>query len=160
MKYAIGIDPGQHTGVATWDLEAQGFADLRTADFWGAYEYVCGTFDPACAVVVVEDPALNRPVWHYDAEGARRRERVARNVGMNQRDAALLMDGLRRRGYRVIAVRPQAAKWDAVTFARMLRRRVRTNQHERDAARLVIGLSVAACAAIGPAAPPRAPLPV
>ena len=36
----IGLDPGQQTGLAVWDAEAERFAVLTTTTFWEAVDIV------------------------------------------------------------------------------------------------------------------------
>ena len=108
----IGLDAGAHTGVAVWDAEAERFAVLTTTTFWEAVDIV-ESYPAAEVVVVIEDPAQNKTTFGHGTprtlKAARRREKISRDVGQNQREARLLADGLVRRGYRVRR-RPRSSK--------------------------------------------------
>jgi hypothetical protein len=141
-RYVIGIDPGVLTGLAVWDREKRALLRLETLDFWRAWEYIVDGYTVDAVEVVIEDPSGNRPV--FDKEGVsigerRKRERIAQNVGSNKREARLLLAGLLRRGYRVRAVTPTAAKWSSDRLAALTGWRGLSSAHSRDAARLVFG---------------------
>ncbi len=134
-RYVIGVDPGVRTGVAEFDRKARAWK-LYTSDFWQLYETFRAYEFPADLLVVVEDPARNRPVFDRGVTG-RRRLHVAQSVGGVKREATLLIEGLRRVGVAVIPVAPvRAQKWDAAALAAAIGYTRATNEHERDAARL------------------------
>lgn len=139
---ALGIDPGVSTGLALWSRRTGRLEDVWTLDFWGVYDWMRTQSDQELEVWI-EDPAANRPT--FDKEGVteaerRKREKVSQDVGANKREGRLLIAGLLRLGFQVRAVRPRSPKMkDAVTFGRLYGWK-KTNQHERDAARLVVGL--------------------
>ena len=119
-KYFIGLDPGLETGLAFWDPQAEMFARaLMTTCFWNAYDLVM-TYAPDEVLIVLEDPSQNKPTFHHNIppseQAARKRERISRNVGSNQREALLLAEGLERQGYRVRRVRPRSSKLGADTL--------------------------------------------
>ncbi len=142
-RYFIGLDPGQQTGFAVWDAVEGRFAVLKTSTFWEAIALV-ERYPAAGVVVVIEDPAKNRTTFNHGTprtlKAARRREKISRDVGQNQREARLLATGLERNGYRVQRVRPRSSKTGEAHFKRLTRYQGRTSQHSRDAAMLVFGL--------------------
>ena len=89
-------------------------------------------------------PAQNHPTFAHGTprtlQAARRREKISRDVGQNQREAKLLADGLGRKGYRVRRTRPRSRKLDAEQFRCLTKHQGRTSQHARDAGMLVFGL--------------------
>ena len=99
---------------------------------------------PGPVVRVVIEDARALPIYgrHGKVRGARR-DKLARNVGRVDRETQLWVEYLARRGYRVLLVEPSRGqeKWDAATLKRITRYQGRTNQHGRDAARLVWGRS-------------------
>ncbi len=135
----IGIDAGRETGLAVWDAQAERFAVLTMVDFWRALDFVLA-YAPDQVLVVVEDPALNAPLFDKGVRSARKRERIAQNVGGVKRESKLLADGLARKGYQVRRIRPRTRKLDADAFRRLTKHQSRTSQHSRDAAMLVFGL--------------------
>ena len=150
----IGLDAGRDTGVAVWNARRQMFArehsggdipddPLLTLDFWRAYDFVL-TYDAGDVMIVVEDPSKNPSTFSHEVprseKAARRREKISRNVGQNQREAQLLAEGLERQGYRVCRVRPRSQKCSADLFKTITRYQGRASQHARDAAMLVFGL--------------------
>ncbi len=108
---------------------------LTTTIFWEAIALV-ETY-PAGEVVVIEDPSLNHTTFAHATprtlQAARRREKISRDVGENQREAKLLADGLGRKDYRVRRTRPRSSKLDKAQFKRLTRYQGRTSQHSRDA---------------------------
>ncbi len=146
-QYFIGLDPGAETGLAVWDPKREVFArELMTTSFWSAYDLVM-TYPPATVLVVLEDPSKNRSTFHHGVprseQAARKRERISRNVGSNQREAQLLASGLERQGYRVRRVRPRSSKLGADLFKKITRYQGHPSEHARDAAMLVFGLKKA-----------------
>lgn len=137
--YTIGIDPGSSTGFAIWHRTERRIAGALTTDFWGVFEALA-EYPPDVADIIVEDASLNNPTFRQKGTG-HYQDRLARNVGFVQRESQLLIEGLRRAGYTVIAVRPQSAKWDAATCARFTGFNGRISQHARDAIKLCFGVN-------------------
>jgi hypothetical protein len=94
------------------------------------------------AGVVIED-ARSVGLYAKRGERGRKRDRVARNVGMIDRDVQLWLDLCDRLGLPVATERPTRKKWDAETFRNVTGWEGRTNEHARDAGRLVFGRSPA-----------------
>jgi hypothetical protein len=148
-RYAIGLDPGRSTGVAIYDREADAIIHGETLDFWRVFDLLAN-YPPDVAEVIAEDCSLNKPTFRHKA-GAGVQDRMARNVGAVQRESVLLIEGLRRLGYNVLAVRPQSSKWDDAMCRRVTGWNRRTSQHVRDAIKLcfkanAIGAGVRAAA--------------
>lgn len=139
----VGIDPGSSTGLAVFDTDAgDGTGALTRCEalpFWEAAEAVT-SISADVAGVVLEDA---RRIGLYAKRGERgaRRDRIARSVGMIDRDVQLWLDLCGRLGLPVATVEPSRKKWDAETFRRLTGWEGRTNEHARDAARLVFGRS-------------------
>lgn len=143
MKILIGIDPGVNTGVATYSRPSKKLLDLKTTDFWGAYDYVIS--HPIHTVrIYIETPNSKRPMYADSDKLAGGRQRVAElmasRIGSNRREATLLADRLESLGYMVERVKPITEKWDAATFKLYTKFTGRCSQHARDAAKLVYGL--------------------
>jgi len=149
----VGIDPGEVTGVAAWDVETQSFTHVGSGSFFeilGLLDERIGSAPTAegwsVGLVVVED-ARRLPIYaSRDGVRRRRRDRLCRDVGRIDRDVQLWVDWLRARGLPVRLAEPlRGGKWDAATLARLTRTASGpgwtepTNQHARDAARLVFG---------------------
>lgn len=139
----VGIDPGTNTGFAVWDCIAGEFAALDTLGFWSAYQRVlqlAATHERLLAVV--EDPSGNKPVFprNLTMKEVKIKLHIAQSVGGNKREAQLLIKGLRRAGIPVKTVTPRDGKWNAETFAKITGYQGRTNEHKRDAGRLVVGM--------------------
>ena len=149
----VGLDPGEQTGVAAYDPRARRLRFCTSMSFWKAVQWfntALGPIEPIdglapgpVVLVVIED-ARKLPVYgRHDKVRGRRRDRLARNIGGIDRDTGLWVEYLKRRGYRVLLVRPSRAqqKWSAERFKKITRYQGRTSQHGRDAARLVWGRS-------------------
>ncbi|MCP9290034.1 hypothetical protein [Gracilimonas sediminicola] len=137
-RYAIGIDGGVNTGFAVWDRKEKKFAELTSEDFWEVFSTITSLYPPALVDIYVEDPSKNKPVFFKKgANNHKKMLKVAQNVGGVKRETELLIEGLEKEGYEVQRVRPGSAKWDADTFKNMTKYKGRTNEHSRDAGRLV-----------------------
>ncbi|MEM6782223.1 MAG: hypothetical protein AAF624_00620 [Bacteroidota bacterium] len=158
--HLIGLDPGETTGLAVYELrskqlvacESGHFFDVqdRLADYAASPQHLDRMLSGGLAnlaqdwwrvaAVVIED---NRglPVYaRHDRQRGRKRDAIARNVGRVDRDVTLWVEWLRRRDF-VVALREpiRGAKWDTETLQRLTGWTTPTNEHARDAARLVWG---------------------
>lgn len=136
LRYVIGIDPGVQTGFAVWDRQARRFVEIDSTDFWGVFERMQKI--SASEVKIIVEIASTAPLFWQRKESAQNDHtlaRKARNVGQVTREASLLVEGLRRLGYRVVEVKPQGKK-NQEEFKRITGWPKRTNQHERDSAML------------------------
>jgi hypothetical protein len=139
-QYKIGIDGGTKTGFAVWDSEKKQFATIKTIDFWEAYEWVCNAYSTEQCVVYVEDPAQNKRVWKRPGMKDHEYSQKCQNVGMVKKESELMIRGLHRHGFTVIAIRPQKGsytKMSAEAFKNITKYTGRTSEHARDAAMLV-----------------------
>lgn len=128
--FRIGIDPGNNTGFAVWNEQESRFQVIETVDFWSAYGKV-GTYPIDETMVVVEVPR-GKNNWTGDTQ-----QITTLNVGGVIREANLLAEGLRRKGYSVKEVHPRG-KVDADGFKRLTGYQGRTNEHNRDAGMLAM----------------------
>lgn len=142
----IGIDPGSTTGFAAWDPRLKEFEEFKSGGFWEIYRRVLD-YPRKTTVIFLEDPNLIRPTFPRKAS---RREmmKISQNVGMNKRDAQLLMIGFMAGGHIVHPIKPQGRKgvrrkWTAETFMNITGHHEGLNEHVRDAAMMVYGLSPA-----------------
>lgn len=141
--FLLGLDPGTTTGHAlvspSGDVEAVGSAGplrtVRLVEGWAASGQLAGAY--------VED-ARGLPIYARH-RGANRgeRDRIARGVGGVDLLTGLYLDLLGSLDVPVVAVEPsRQPKWDAETCARITGWTGRTNEHARDALRLVYGRGV------------------
>lgn len=145
----VGIDPGAETGVAVWDSRAQALLHVGSGHFFDVLALLdsrvplggeAAGSSWAVGLVVVED-ARRLPIYaRRDGLRGRRRDRVCRDVGRVDRDVELWEVWLLSRGLPVRLAEPlRGGKWDAATLEDLSGWTARTNQHGRDAARLVFG---------------------
>lgn len=143
-RYVVGIDPGVKTGFALWDREEKQFDWIETSTFWGVYFRLTESYvlSPLNTEIVIE-VAHHAPTFkHLKAEGQNKHtlSKIARNVGQVTREAQLLVEGFKRRGFTVIEQKPlgKAKKGadDRAQFERLTGWTKQTSQHARDAARL------------------------
>ena len=156
----VGIDPGAETGVAVWSPALGALLHVGSGSFWAAVRLLDGRTDPSGAVgrsgcwqvagVVVED-ARGLPIYARNRGGSRgEAARIARSVGRVDREVDLWQSWLGAGGYTVRLSAPQRRKkWDDATMKRLTGWTEATNEHGRDAARLVFGLSASASATWG-----------
>jgi hypothetical protein len=139
--YTIGVDPGSSTGVAVFSRTAESILSAQTLDFGRTIEFLEANYPPDCCDVIVEDASLNRPTFRK-SENRRIQDRMCRNAGFVQRESKLMIAELRRRGYRVLAVRPASEKWNQEKMERITGYKKRTSAHARDAIALAFGVKV------------------
>lgn len=139
----IGIDPGRETGVAYWSTE-QKKVELETMSFWDIIAEINRRFNDWEDIHVrIEDPNRNRPTFGKLKGGALARK--SQDVGRNKEHAYLIIQYCERHNIPYTAIQPTQKKWDHETFNNILKgingqTFTRTNPHQRDAARFVIGL--------------------
>jgi hypothetical protein len=146
----IGIDAGVNTGFAVWDANASRFDKIITTTFWGAINELQSEHmalagkridvntTPGIAVYI-ENPNGNRPTF---ARHGAYREKISQNVGMNKRDAQLLIQYCMDNGMLFFPVTPgkhSMTKMKPDAFAKYTGYNGRTSSHGRDAAMLVFG---------------------
>lgn len=145
----VGIDPGAVTGVAVWDVETQAFRHVGSGSFFEVLNLLVehmaaspSTVECSIGLVIVED-ARRLPIYaSRDGVRGRRRDRLCRSVGRIDRDVQLWEDWLQARGLPIRLAEPlRGGKWDAATLTRLSGWTEPTNQHARDAARLVFGMT-------------------
>ena len=129
----IGIDPGQNTGIAIYD---NGWT-LLTVPFWGAIFELSSRISEK-PKVFIEDPNLIKPTFPRKV-GPRVRDKISQSVGMNKRDAQLLIRWCELRGLDVTHVKPTRSKVDAKYFKKLTGYSKRCSQHARDSAMLIVG---------------------
>jgi hypothetical protein len=131
----IGIDCGEHTGIALYDSNLRKIIEFQTTDFFGAIRFV-KKFPKETVKVIVEVPG-DFVYARNDFQKGKVRDKMLVNIGMNRREAQLMARALKICGYIVAEVLPvRAAKWTAEQLKRYLGIETRTSQHVRDAARL------------------------
>lgn len=133
--FSVGIDTGGFTGIGVYDCRANRLHSVHTTDFFGAKEFLLGNFEKENLKIFVEVP----PEFIYTRNNERGavRDKKAIHIGGNRREAILLAESFRREGLDVREVPPiRQTKWTADEFKRHLKSDLRTNQHERDAARI------------------------
>lgn len=140
-RLLLGIDPGTHTGLALFDVDEGRLTRCGSLPFWEAAEAVTELSAEIAAVVLEDARRIGIYAKHSQLHGARR-DRAARSVGMIDRDVQLWLDLCERLGLPVMTAEPTRKKWDAETFRNITGWEGRTNEHARDAGRLVFGRSI------------------
>ena len=142
MSIIVGIDTGVVTGLAVWDTEKQKLIRLESVPIhkalysinWITTTGITLGWGPV-ALVRVEDARLRK--W---VTGGRERLQGAGSV---KRDAKIWEDFLTdcEIPFEMVAPRHNVTKMDSKTFAKQTGWTKSTNQHERDAAGLVVGFT-------------------
>lgn len=142
----IGIDPGVNTGFAVYESKSKKILELYTTDFWGCTGAINTLFERLGygMVVVIEDPNLNKSIhWNQIPDikklGINGQCKFAQNVGMNKKEADLIIKYLKLKGIPHKAIKPTASKKDAIYVKRVTGYKGSTNEHTRDAIMLVFG---------------------
>jgi predicted RNase H-like nuclease (RuvC/YqgF family) len=130
----IGIDTGVHTGVAVWDTEKKTFDFIGSMSIHRALHFVETS---GAALVRVEDARQRKLIPKGSG-----RERL-QNVGSVKRDAKVWEDFLKDKGipFEMVAPKDNLTKLSSADFARLTGWCRATNEHGRDAAGLVFGMS-------------------
>lgn len=154
MKLYLGIDPGRQTGIAVYDPKEKKILSLHLLDFWSTIDFIenfesmiKGKEEMLFASddfeleleVVIEDPNLNAPTFLHKKMGVQVALSKAQDVGRNKEQAFLLMDYMTRKKINFKTSKPTQSKWDAKQMAQIARWTGPSNEHNRDAARLVFG---------------------
>lgn len=141
--YYIGIDPGEHTGLAVWDGVRGEFLTVDTMPLHRAFERVLALKDnPAGRPLrVVFEDARQRKWFERERSASEYRGKLM-GAGAAKRDAKIWEEFLTDHGIPFTAHKPQpgGTKWKAEAFARATGYTGRTNEHNRDAALLVYGM--------------------
>lgn len=145
-KYLIGIDPGRNTGICVYSQTDNKIVELSTfTNFWYLVKYFDGIGNMYPLGIqfkfILEDPQLNDPVFISGRHGLSTRQmlKVAQDVGRNKEQAYLLIEYMKIQTRNFITVQPTQSKWKPEYFQRLTGWEGKSNEHTRDAARLVWG---------------------
>lgn len=144
----IGIDGSMNNcGMAWWRREdGKGvFEGFRTTDFWNCIEALDSARNESIIrreylLVVIEDPAQNKPVFARKGVNPQAMLKIAQNVGMVKAATELIVQYCERKGIAVEKVRPtkkSMTKLTAEKFKALTGCDFKTNEHTRDAAMIV-----------------------
>lgn len=138
--YWIGIDCGEHTGLAVWDSIERRLLKVETMPLHRAFGVVTVLWNlhPQNIRVVFED-ARKRKYIPSERNVAEYRGKLM-GAGAVKRDAKIWEEFLTDYDIPFIAQAPRAGltKWNADYFARVTGWQGRTSEHSRDAALLVL----------------------
>ena len=135
----IGIDCGEHTGLAVWDSDAGKFLRVETRPLYRALEIVRDIHrNEGRYVRVVFEDARQRKYLPRERNAAEYRGKLM-GAGAVKRDARIWEEFLTDYHIPFDAVPPRAGltKWNADYFAAVTGWTARTSEHARDAALLV-----------------------
>ena len=135
----IGIDPGEHTGLAVWNSGKRSFDVIETLkihkaldrvlDFWRVHHpEMCVVFEDA-----------RQRTWVPPMPTEKRERGRCQGAGSVKRDSKIWEEFLTDFGIPFEAHKPQVGgtKWSADYFARVTGYTKRCSEHARDAALLV-----------------------
>jgi len=139
----LGIDPGTTCGVSMWDATNGCLRFVDSVRFLGVLGML-RIHAPSVALVVVED-TREEPIYaRHRGVGGGERDRLARRVGHTDFAAAQILLACEAAGMPAQSVKAvRGEKWTAADLKRLTGWSRQTNEHGRDAARHVVGLTVA-----------------
>ena len=137
MKLAIGIDPGVNTGFSVKDLESGKFISVESLPIHVAMAKAMALDEMGDTLYFVVEDARKRK-WFGNSGNE-----VKQGAGSVKRDSKIWDDFLNDLGhpYRMEPPRKGGTKYTAQYFERLTGWNKRTNEHARDAAMLVAGLT-------------------
>jgi hypothetical protein len=137
--HVIGIDPGTATGYAVHD-PASGLFVVESGTHYAIMQCVLNRHRNGEVLVVIEDAGLARVGRWAKTYGQVNR---LQGVGSVKRDCKLWFEFLKAEKIPYVTVKPKrrATKKDAALFARITGWKGRTNEHGRDAAMFVHGIT-------------------
>lgn len=137
MKYAIGIDPGQSTGVGIWNMEKMEWDTIITTSTVEAEEIVKLYHENGGCMVVVEDARLRK--W-FGQTGTERHQ----GAGWAKAASKRWQDFLKYHKIPHRMIKP-GSTWKGAaagkTWASITKWKGKTSDHARDAAWLVFQMS-------------------
>lgn len=133
----IGIDPGEHTGIAVWDSDEHAFIDITTCKLHEAFTIVHTWAVSRPLKVVFEDARLRK--WFKQETSTSEYRGKLMGAGAAKRDSAIWEEFLTDYGIPFEARKPQpgGTKWNKEYWERVTGWTKRTSEHARDAALLV-----------------------
>lgn len=135
----IGIDPGEHTGIAVWNSGRHCFEDIATLKIHEALDWVRDYWrvHHPNLKVVFEDARLRK--WFKQETSTSEYRGKLMGAGAAKRDAAIWEEFLTDYGIPFEARKPQpgGTKWNKEYWERVTGWTKRTSEHARDAALLV-----------------------
>ena len=134
MKHAIGIDPGQKTGVAIWNLEKNQWETILTTTPIEAQELVKLYHENGGCMVICEDA---RKRTYLGNSGTEKWQGAGWAKGASKNWEDFLK-------YHKIPHRMQApknTKKDAITFRAIIGWKKKTSEHARDVGMMVFKMS-------------------
>lgn len=145
-RFVLGIDPGTTTGLAAFCPSVRRLAFVDSAGPLATLRLITAWHrEGRLAAAVIED-SRGLPIYaRHGRANKGQRDRIARNVGRVDCLTDLYVSLLDSLGVPVTSAEPaRAKKWDADTLRRVTGWTDRTNEHGRDAARLVLGCTARA----------------
>lgn len=153
--YCLGIDPGEHTGLAIWSKTEKCFKGLMTLDFWRTVKFL-ECFEATMLAdsvgslglptesqeisfeVFIEDPAQNSFIYsRHKKMTDQTLQTVAQRIGMNKMQATLLIRWMQSKGIKHTPIKPVSQKWTKTQFDFNTKWQGSSSEHSRDAARFV-----------------------
>lgn len=137
--YIVGIDPGRETGYCIWNRQQEKLMFSCTTDFLNVQKLLLKMFEDKSTVkIYVEVPGRFVYRRNTGADGRiTKGDSHAVNIGMNIREAQLLVIQLEYWGFDVEGVAPvREKKWTAQQYKIFTKSDKKVSQHEADAVRL------------------------
>ena len=139
-RKVVAVDPGASTGVA---VKWGGQVNTYTLDFWQVYRRAVEASPSDESLYVVEAPYKTGVTHQRLIAGQKRLSaqlKIAQNAGGVQREAELLVEGLRELGYDVVEHAPSTSKkWDHESLEGLIGEwNGPSNEHTRDALMMLV----------------------
>ncbi len=136
----VGIDPGEHTGLAVWDTVSRSFLDIRCSGIVDAMRYLSELQSNRQIGLLVFEDARKRK-WLPREKSLKEFKGRAMGAGSVRRDSSIWEEWCRTYAVPFVNVPPRQGmtKLTSTYFNGITGYDRRTNEHGRDAAMLVFG---------------------
>lgn len=140
--FLIGVDPGASTGVCLYNRSKKTFS-LHTVAPWDFMELVDGwlmDYSPDHFHIYMEDPRQIGGIYNRHTKvSVKKQLHIAQGVGSVKRDTDWLEVLIESMGIEYTLIKPADQKWTPKTMKAITGYSGRSNEHTRDALRLVYG---------------------
>jgi hypothetical protein len=139
---AVGVDPGKDTGLCIYNLLTKQI-QLQTVNTYGLICYLQQNAQNI-QILVIENSSKQSFVWNKQNKTSNALSRHARNIGSVDGRSNVILETCEALNidYKCLSPMQKGKKWSHKEFTTYVQYTTQTNQHERDAAKLLFMLQI------------------